>query len=431
MKGAVLVSSMLLLAGSAGVFGAAPQQDPRSGFRASCGTQGWNAERCAQLRAELEKQGAAAVPVLMELLGDPDFNVAAQAASALGNMGVAAAPAVPGLVKALGHDHGLVTQAAVASLAILAPQVPAVLPPLISIVEAIPRNNRNIKQSVIAGNALDTLEAIGPPAESAIPALLSVLATMKANPYNYTSLPHRAASALEKIGAAKDPALARASTYAMDPKIEAALARYEANYKAVAASDVPSTDDVVRLYNSFSQLHAAFGSSWWSGDDREYRRIEARAPGVTIWSDELVAMIRNFPFFKSLADRTRDPEAVQLFMLLQDAYPGSLLFCHDRVSDYGWCTRFGDGKFVDFYARWSDFHPANAAAREVVRAEQAAIIEAMKASCVCAANAEPLIREYGLFLARFPDIPAAEGLRKRLAEIRSGSAGIRFQCTPG
>jgi HEAT repeat protein len=72
----------------------------------------------------------AAVPDLVEALGDPDSSLRVAAAMALENMGPAAADAVPALTKAIGAREPAVRQAAVKALGAIGPAAEAALPTL-------------------------------------------------------------------------------------------------------------------------------------------------------------------------------------------------------------------------------------------------------------------------------------------------------------
>jgi hypothetical protein len=83
------------------------------------------------------------------------------------------------------------------------------------------------------------------------------------------------------------------------------------------------------------------------------------------------------------------------------------------------------------YGLWLQYQPPTAAFRELAQKEKDIIIEAMQGNCVCAENAEPLIKDYELFLQTYPNDPSSPALRRRLAEIMEGSAPLRFRCYPG
>lgn len=107
----------------------------------------------------------AAVPALVEALRY-DKRAGAKAAEALGRMGAAAQAAVPALIAALGYDDRIAVEA-VQALGRLGPAVVPHLPTLLQQAQnpAWPQRDR----------ANETLRALGPLAEEAIPSLLAAL----------------------------------------------------------------------------------------------------------------------------------------------------------------------------------------------------------------------------------------------------------------
>jgi len=111
------------------------------------------------------------VSALAGLLGGKDRKLRVSAAAALGEMGAAAKPAVPALVKALVRDpadrRNEVPRAALAALGEIGPGAAAAVPALIKLVED---PQRGLATSLFPF-ALATLGRMGPAAKEALPAL--------------------------------------------------------------------------------------------------------------------------------------------------------------------------------------------------------------------------------------------------------------------
>jgi len=108
--------------------------------------------------------GPEAIPALLEALESEKEGVPMMAARALGNMGPAAAPAVPALFEAYVETGpgGLLAMASVVSLGKIGEP-------------AITYLADRLESDAERDEALEVLEAIGPPARSAVPALMDLL----------------------------------------------------------------------------------------------------------------------------------------------------------------------------------------------------------------------------------------------------------------
>src|SRR5688500_5378481 len=89
--------------------------------RAESPTDRWTAARA------LPAFGVPALPVLIELLGDSDFDVRIQAVSSLGRLGAVAQPAAPALVKGLDDPSVRLRRATVLALGVITPVSDATL----------------------------------------------------------------------------------------------------------------------------------------------------------------------------------------------------------------------------------------------------------------------------------------------------------------
>ncbi len=145
------------------------------------------------------------VPRLVAALGSEDGYVVAFAAWSLGNLGGAAAGAVPDLVRALARDD---TNAVVAgALARIGPAAAGAVPALVEALRSDDADRR--------WRAARTLGRIGPPAEAAVGALTTALGDPNG------AVRQHAARALGRIGRAARPAAAalQRATGDTDPQV--------------------------------------------------------------------------------------------------------------------------------------------------------------------------------------------------------------------
>ncbi len=123
-----------------------------------------NQRIAATASVALGEIGPEAIPALLEALGSEQEGVPMMAARALGNMGPAAAPAVPALFEAhvATGPGGLLAQACVVSLGKIGE------PAMTYLADRLESDEER-------DEALEVLEAIGPPAKSVVPALMDLL----------------------------------------------------------------------------------------------------------------------------------------------------------------------------------------------------------------------------------------------------------------
>ena len=135
----------------------------------------------------LSAVGRAAVPHMVELLGENDWWLRAAAADVLGDLGTIASDTVPHLTRALDDEAEWVRRNAVEALGNIGPDA----------VEAVPALSHRLQdpESWIRHNAALSLAKIGPAAAEAVPALRKNIDDED----NYTRA--NAAVALERIGA--------------------------------------------------------------------------------------------------------------------------------------------------------------------------------------------------------------------------------------
>ena len=129
------------------------------------------------------------IPALTGFLEGGDIKLRVAAVATLGEMGAAAGPALPALVKALKHDSrdskGAVPKAVLAALEKMGPAAAEAVPALVAILEAPPRKRgRGISIPAV----LATLGRLGPVAKAALPTLQKLVDAGHPN-YSYVRVP--------------------------------------------------------------------------------------------------------------------------------------------------------------------------------------------------------------------------------------------------
>ncbi len=215
----------------------------------------------------VEKIGPAALPALVEGLGDPDPKTRAQAAYAFGLLGPAAVPEVEALARAIGDpdprvrqwaawaagalgpggDYAIedlqaalidptreVRENAARSLGALGPEAVRALPDLIPLLED--------PHLFVAEKAAETIGRFGPKAAEAVPALVRALTQ-----HEHGSARRGAAKALGKIGVGSLAVRTALRKALSDPKARVRWAAGEALLVVGEPADAPAAQKAIRL----------------------------------------------------------------------------------------------------------------------------------------------------------------------------------------
>jgi len=122
-------------------------------------------------------------------------------------------------------------------------------------------------------------------------------------------------------------------------------------------------------------------------------------------------------FFLALTQEKKTPESYAFFEVLRRAYPeGPAPACVKA------------GVFIDLYKRMLDAHMQTLRYRECLTWERSNLAERFtSASCFCG-EAKEAEKEFGAFLKRFREEPAAPRVAARLKVLKEHPSEFRFNC---
>jgi hypothetical protein len=187
------------------------------------------------------------------------------------------------------------------------------------------------------------------------------------------------------------------------------------------------------------QARGAKRSRMEAMDSVNFVRAQSLMPGFALAREEMVGGAPRVARFAALARAHGDRADRAFFAALAATYGGddstAGAFWPDYVAqqtDYGGCTRYGTGRLVEAYARWSLYRSAHRFRyTHAVRAELARVEEALtRSTCACGDRAD-VTRELTAFVRRFPSTTLATQVRARLRSVRAGRSGMRFRCNSG
>jgi hypothetical protein len=174
-----------------------------------------------------------------------------------------------------------------------------------------------------------------------------------------------------------------------------------------------------------------------SMDDSTIARCARCAPGLVLVNAPeagLAWALCDVPWFLALARERGAPADVAYFATARATYPDSSAFpvYMEQLTDEGGCTKFGAGRLVTAYARWTGYRErfpgryADAVADEI----EVVRFQLTDGTCACDDRAS-VVRELRAFVRRFPRADIAPRVRELMQGIESGKVAIREHCTPG
>jgi HEAT repeat protein len=197
-------------------------------------------EAAAKTLGQIGPQAKAAVPALTAALRDRMANVASAAALALGSIGDAARPAVPALIQALKNPA---VAASAAQVLCHFPHDAATAVPAIVEHLASTEGDRNLGYA--RGQVIQSLGALGPSAQPAVPMLVRILRNNEEHSDNRQA----AAEVLKQIGPAAKEAVAPLIEHLKDknatPQSRCDAAAVLGSLGPAAKSAVPALQQVV------------------------------------------------------------------------------------------------------------------------------------------------------------------------------------------
>jgi len=245
------------------------------------------------------------------------------------------------------------------------------------------------------------------------------------------------------------------------PKDETALQNYRSAAAAPAAAQQTPAENkrlplVLRRVENFSaelkQFEAQAGRQALEPLFQKGESVAAALEGVIdVFKEEYYVFAKNnmrgylvsrelatyavpdVKFFRELAERRGEKTDVAFFQLLAQSRPDNLLPAYvKKTSAFDSCIRFGDGKIVALYAKWMEFknrHPS-AYVKQTDEMLQAIGMDLTMSVCACG-NEEEVLKEFRMFIAKFPGSAITPQLKKRMENIQKKIDPMRFHCTGG
>jgi hypothetical protein len=163
----------------------------------------------------------------------------------------------------------------------------------------------------------------------------------------------------------------------------------------------------------------------------EFERLQKDLPGIMLQNEEAIRVQPLPEFFEAVAAEYGDAVDKQFAREYAATFIDTQVFYLEMVTDVTGCTRYGMGLFAERYGAWTEFRAAHP---RRYRSTADALIENLEEelltdTCACGTRDE-VVREYELFIKRFPSLPLTKRVGERLRAIENGSSDFRYGCSP-
>jgi hypothetical protein len=167
--------------------------------------------------------------------------------------------------------------------------------------------------------------------------------------------------------------------------------------------------------------------------EAQYQQVQRKMPGFIVVRQGLIVVRPSVDYFKNLARKQGSKADRAFFDIYQRTEPDDngpfAAYIRPQTADTG-CTRFDDGKLlVELYRGWMTFRTAypDDYAPEAQGEIDSLESELLSGICACE-NAPKTAAGLQAFVDAFPSVPITPRIKRRIAQIRSGKSGFRFNC---
>ena len=167
----------------------------------------------------------------------------------------------------------------------------------------------------------------------------------------------------------------------------------------------------------------------------QFQQVQHQMQGFVVARDEAILVRPRVEYFKALARKVGTKADRAFFEVYGRTEPdanGTFPAYIRQQTDEAGCTRF-DGKLLtELYRGWLTFrteYPDDYAPEAQGEIDS---IETELRSGICSCeNAKKTAAGLQTFVAAFPDLPMTAKIKDRIARIRNGKSGFRFNCHAG
>lgn len=169
--------------------------------------------------------------------------------------------------------------------------------------------------------------------------------------------------------------------------------------------------------------------------EAQFAQVRQQMQGFVIGRNQAIFVRPKVEYFKALARKIGTKADRAFFEIYGRTEPdanGAFPAYIEPQTDEAGCTRF-DGKLLsDLYRGWLTFrteYPDDYAPE--AQGEIDSIETELRSGICSCANAKKTAAGLQTFVDAFPDLPMTAKIKTRIAQIRSGKSGFRFNCHGG
>ncbi|MEP6903212.1 MAG: hypothetical protein ABJA66_15795 [Actinomycetota bacterium] len=166
--------------------------------------------------------------------------------------------------------------------------------------------------------------------------------------------------------------------------------------------------------------------------ETDYALLEKKMKGFTVNRDEIVYINPDLKFFAELSKTHGTNADIAFFALMRQIKPENVWAAYiEPQTDYSGCTIYGKGLLTNLYGRAVQFKKNYPKAYTSDIAEEInKILEEFPVSRCACGNRESVLKEYRLFIKKFPKDKNTPQIKKRLTIIEK-KKDFRFNCQSG
>lgn len=206
-------------------------------------------------------------------------------------------------------------------------------------------------------------------------------------------------------------------------------AEYQSHLKEIESKNGPtSLEPLADFQNRFSTRLSEVEEL----SDDEFRKFEIRMRGFLVNREEVVFVKPDPRFFRKLAKDKGLPADIAFFDLLIKVRPDGVWSAYTQPqTDYSGCTLYGTGKPTELYGLLVSFKEEYPTAYvQMVDDELDYVINALTTGTCACEGLPSAIKEFELFIEKYPDAEITPRLRGRQSDADEKSK-IRPFCISG
>lgn len=167
--------------------------------------------------------------------------------------------------------------------------------------------------------------------------------------------------------------------------------------------------------------------------ETDYKFVKKHLKGFVVNRQEVIVVEPDTAFFRALAEKHGTDNDRLFSQFLHEWMPaGTWPVYINLQTDFGGCTRFGDGFLAELYLKGNKLLPQMTGyyAREITKIVKEVSFELTAGTCACR-DRQSVIKEFEMFLDFNSGSELSGAIKNRLEKVREKRDSIRYYCSAG